>query len=336
MVTYILLIAVANLGLGFALAVCLSRQQPAARALTAPVCTQPAAGSSAAVASDPFVVAPENEAGATETEDAAAQCDAPMESAVSVADEEPSAALSEPDIAGEPAHREPSPAESSLVALPTAGRHYEDVLTEVADDLRSPATSPSPQWLEDAGESQRTDPVTGLADRVGLESELARWWNQDVQRVRRLSAAMIDLDHFARLNENGGPNLGNQMLRAVATLLSAESHGNPFLSRYGGQQFVILFPDSGVREAMSIVEKVRQTIEATEFQAATRTARITLSCGLTESTAEDTSQSLLDRLESTVGEAKRYGRNRTFVHEGKYPTPVVPPNLALQPQTFDL
>ena len=257
-----------------------------------------------------------------------------MESAVSVADEEPSAALSEPDIAGEPAHREPSPAESSLVALPTAGRHYEDVLTEVADDLRSPAASPSPQWLEDAGESQRTDPVTGLADRVGLESELARWWNQDVQRVRRLRAAMIDLDHFARLNENGGPNLGSQMLLAEGHIALGGKPRQSVPVRSAGSSLSSSFP-TGLREAIASWKR-SATIEATEFQAATRTARITLSCGLTESTAEDTSQSLLDRLESTVREAKRYGRNRTFVHEGKYPTPVVPPNLALQPQTFDL
>ncbi len=444
MVTYILLIALVNLGLGFALAVYHGRQRPAMVPSAPWVPPQPRVEAPAAATGDLFPVVTEEEPVCTETEDASEESGTSCQPSDAAPDQEPSPTASAPDGTDEVLRREPSPGESSMLALQAGVRDYEETMLEVSDDLRSPDSSPTAEWLEsrikaldrvneqyleqrntaygcfrdlhrdvgeysaisgdvqeamdrqsrqieesndrlgrldiraDLEESRRratveaerfveanhqvrdvldkamveiarheqwldaaggatdTDATTGLPNRTGLEAELARWWSKDVHRVRQLGAAMLDIDHFSRLNERCGQRFGTEVLGAVAKLVSMETRGSSIVARYSGQQFVILFPDDDIREATSIVEKARQTIELTEFQTATQEAHVTLSCGVAEGNSQDTSESLFSRLEASVREAKRYGRNRTFVHDGKYPTPVVPPNLVLQPRTFTL
>lgn len=192
------------------------------------------------------------------------------------------------------------------------------------------------QRLQSISPSERTDPVTGICNRAGLEAALEQWWSKDPHRVRQLAVAMIDIDHFRQVNEQYGQFFGDEILRAIAQLLAMEVRGEMTVARYRGQTFAVLFPDSDVRRATGAVEKVRQVVETTLFQTRSHDARVTVSCGLTEAAANDASDTLFARLETTVQEAKRYGRNRTFVHDGKYPTPVVPPNFTLEQRTVVL
>ena len=178
--------------------------------------------------------------------------------------------------------------------------------------------------------SRLTDPLTELSNRAGLEACLADWWEKDPHRVRQLNAAMIDVDEFARVNERHGPQVGDQVLRAMASILTTESRNHLLAARYSGQRFVLLFPDVDLRFATNLVERIRQTLELTNLKYRDEDIRLTVSCAVTEIGHEDTSESLYTRSETTLHEAKRYGRNRTFVYEGRYPTPVVPPNFSLE------
>jgi diguanylate cyclase len=180
------------------------------------------------------------------------------------------------------------------------------------------------------------DRLTGLLNRTGLEAELARWWQADPQRTRALSAAMIDLDQLAEINDRFGHMLGDALLRAIAKLLDAEKRGNTAIGRISGQRFFVLFFDTDVRSATNSVERIRQMIEFTVLEHRQGEIRLTVSCGVTANAADDTSETLMERAEATLREAKRYGRNRTFLHEGKFPTPVVPPNFALEPRRITL
>jgi diguanylate cyclase (GGDEF)-like protein len=192
------------------------------------------------------------------------------------------------------------------------------------------------QWLGSSSTEMRTDTMTGISNRVGLEISLAEWWNRDPHRVRQLSLALVDLDHFAKVNERHGTTLGDEILRAVARLLSVESREGSVVSRCAGQRFAILLPDTDIRAATNAMEKVRQILETSVFRHGETEIRLTLSCGVTESMPKDASESLLERAETAIREAKRYGRNRTFIHDGKFPTPVVPPNFTLQERQIEL
>jgi diguanylate cyclase (GGDEF)-like protein len=175
-----------------------------------------------------------------------------------------------------------------------------------------------------------TDPLTELANRAGLEACLADWWDKDPHRVRQLNAAMIDMDEMGRLNERWGQDVGDRVLRATARILTAESRNHLIAARYSGQRFVLLFPDVDLRFATNLVERIRQTVELTLLKDRGEDVRVTVSCAVTEIRREETPETLYARAEATLHEAKRYGRNRTFFYEGKYPTPVVPPNFSLE------
>jgi len=184
--------------------------------------------------------------------------------------------------------------------------------------------------LESIDEVKRNDPLTELSTRARLEACLADWWAKDPHRARQLHAAMIDVDQFGRLNERHGQEVGDRILRAIAQLLAAESRNHLLIARFAGQRFLLLFPDVDLRFATNLVERIRQTIEMARLEYRKEEIRVTVSCAVTEVACQDTAAKLYARAETTLREAKRYGRNRTFVHEGRYPTPVVPPNFTLK------
>jgi diguanylate cyclase len=194
----------------------------------------------------------------------------------------------------------------------------------------------SENGVENSPPSVRVDRLTGVLSRAGFEAILAQWWQADPQHTRPMSVATIDLDEFAQINEQFGHRLGDELLRAVGQLLEAERRGEIAIARFSGQRFFLMFPDADLRSATNTVERIRQMIEITVVEHQQAEIRLTVSCGVTEAAAADTSEILFARAEATLREAKRYGRNRTFLHEGKFPTPVVPPNFALEPRRLTL
>lgn len=179
-------------------------------------------------------------------------------------------------------------------------------------------------------------PPSGVASRVDAETFLRDWWARDPQRVRPLSAAMLDVDRFSQINQQFGYRTGDDVLHALGQLLRAECRSDVVLARLSGQRFLLLFPDADLRAAVDTVERVRQTVALAHFWRGETEIRAMLSAGAVEATAVDTSDSLLSRADATLREAKRYGRNRTFLHEGKYPAPVVPPSLTITDKQITL
>lgn len=192
------------------------------------------------------------------------------------------------------------------------------------------------QRLGELHSATRNDPLTEIANRAGLEASLFEWWESDPQRVRQLCVAMIDIDYLAQINQEYGYRVGDQLLRTVAQFLKSECRGVGTVARFSGQRFLFLFPDTDIQVATNLVERVWQMIEMSHFHYHEFDIPVTVSCAVTGTTSEDTSDTLIARAEATLQEAKRYGRNRTFMHEGKYCTPVVPPNFSLEEKHITL
>mgnify|MGYP005839813279 CR=1 FL=1 len=190
--------------------------------------------------------------------------------------------------------------------------------------------------IDPAADSGPTDDLTGLSDRVSAERQLDTWLDGDPRRVRQLSAVMVDIDQFAQINARLGHRVGDRMLRALGHYFEAECQGHHTASRFAGQRFLFLLPDTDLRAAANFAERLRQCVELSEFRHQDELIRLTVSCAATSASAQDTTDRLVARLETTVREAKRYGRNRTFIHDGTYPTPVVPPRFALEARHVDL
>lgn len=173
------------------------------------------------------------------------------------------------------------------------------------------------------------DPLTEIMSRSALDFVLAEHWKKDPHRARIASLTVIDLDYFAKFNRNYGPSVGNRVLRALAQLIASESPADCHVARFAGQRFALLAIDRDLKQAVSDAERLRQTIETVQLEYGETDLEVTVSCGVVTATQDDTQETLYTRAIESVQEAKRYGRNRTFVHEGEYPTPVVPPNFTL-------
>lgn len=176
----------------------------------------------------------------------------------------------------------------------------------------------------------------GLIARTALEQKIAQWWKEDPQRKRPLALAVLEIDLFEQVGGRFGRDVAHRLVRAVTGIVLAEGGGHALASRCAEPRFGMAFPDADVRLAIYVVERIRQTIERAHFRCHEFDLRITLSAGIVPASPQDTLESLWQRAESALAEARRYGRNRVFVHEGRYPTPVVPPNLDLPEKSFDL
>jgi len=203
----------------------------------------------------------------------------------------------------------------------------EEAAIKVAEHEKPPAES---------DEAADRDGLTKICSRDELEARLLRWWRNDAKRARELSLAMVDVDRFTQVDQQYGRKVGDQILQAIVRLLEGENGGKGHVARFSAQRFVFMFPDAGARQATNIVERIRQTMEISRFKLKDSDIQITVSCAVSRSNKDDTLETLFTRLESTLQEAKRYGRNRTFLYEGSYPTPVVPPNFALEEKQISL
>jgi PleD family two-component response regulator len=93
---------------------------------------------------------------------------------------------------------------------------------------------------------------------------------------------------------------------------------------------LILFPDTLANNATSAVERVRQSIGATQFLHGAEAVPVTVTCAIAEAAKTDTTESILSRLEATLADAQTFGGNRTFLHDGRFAAPVAPARFCLE------
>ena len=155
-----------------------------------------------------------------------------------------------------------------------------------------------------------TDALTGLPNRFAYEERL----EQEYERWKRygspLSIVIVDVDRFKRINDTYGHQAGDKALRIIARELSLATRKTDFIGRYGGEEIVILMPETTAEAAMNAAEKLRQRIENCGFHFREKKVTITVSCGLSEYREGDTPESAFERADQALYEAKKRGRNR--------------------------
>jgi diguanylate cyclase (GGDEF)-like protein len=179
----------------------------------------------------------------------------------------------------------------------------------------------------------QVDSLTGLLNRSGMEIVLHEWWRDDIARQRLVSVVLIDLDGCARLNERIGTRKCDRLLMTFGKLLDEmvpKDRGYNHLARFTGQTFALFCGDTGPRNAMSLAERIRQTIAAASFSVGDDELEVTASCAVTEVQKDDTPERLHKRLLKTLQSAKNAGRNCTALDEGQGPTLVEAPQFQVK------
>lgn len=128
----------------------------------------------------------------------------------------------------------------------------------------------------------------------------------------KLALVMIDLDHFKRINDTYGHNIGDFVLKEFASLVKSSVREADLFARWGGEEFVLLLRNAGCDEAFGVGEKIRKLLESEELGEA---GKVTCSIGITEVLIEDTLVSAIERADNAMYTAKECGRNRTIACE---------------------
>ena len=118
------------------------------------------------------------------------------------------------------------------------------------------------------------------------------------------------MDHFKALNDRYGHAAGDRALKAISDVLAGALRESDFLARHGGEEFVALLPKTGRDAAANVAEKLRQAVEALQFQYRDQRVAVTVSCGGAEFRPGDTPASVFERADGALYRAKQAGRNR--------------------------
>ena len=169
--------------------------------------------------------------------------------------------------------------------------------------------------LDNSLELAVTDQLTGLHNRRYMIGQLEAL----VQRAQRggapVAALLIDIDHFKKINDSFGHDVGDEVLREFAVRLATNVRAIDLPCRYGGEEFVIIMPDTSATDAGRIAERIRRYISGSPFRVAggSELLTVTISIGVAATLGEgDHAEALLKRADEAVYEAKAAGRNRVI------------------------
>ena len=157
-----------------------------------------------------------------------------------------------------------------------------------------------------------TDELTGLYNRRYFERHLSLMLEKAQQQDRDMAVMLIDMDYFKAVNDTHGHDTGDAVLREFADRLRRNIRGVDLACRFGGEEFVVLMPDTDWRQAQGVAERVRQAVAEKGFATGERRPlQLTISVGLALNESEtDTPEIMLKRADIALYRAKREGRNR--------------------------
>ncbi|MDJ0761870.1 MAG: GGDEF domain-containing protein [Myxococcota bacterium] len=154
------------------------------------------------------------------------------------------------------------------------------------------------------------DPLTGLNNRRTLETQLARKFAQAKRNKLPLTVAIADIDYFKRVNDTFFHQVGDEVLKIVAQIFTDNLREYDVVSRYGGEEFVVLLYDTSLEAGTRICERIRRAIETYEWQKLAVGLTVTISFGLSINNRFDHHEKMLSFADKKLYEAKQNGRNQ--------------------------
>lgn len=167
------------------------------------------------------------------------------------------------------------------------------------------------------------DGLTGLYTKTYFTERL----NEEFERAKSnkfpLSIAIIDIDHFKRVNDTYGHLAGDMFLRQLAVILRKRFRVTDIISRYGGEEFAVLMPHTPLNESFMILEEVRKLVEKEKFFIPVESyqpirIKKTVSIGLTEFTDENSTDEFIQKADNALYKAKNSGRNKVIIYKENY------------------
>ena len=163
--------------------------------------------------------------------------------------------------------------------------------------------------------SANTDPLTGLFNRRHMTIELTQHRKMIMRYEQTNSLILIDIDYFKKVNDKYGHNGGDEILIQFSKLLKDGLRSTDIISRWGGEEFLVLTPFTAVKDAAIAAEKLRKMVEAYTFKAAGHKAHLTITCGVAGIHQSMPIEDALKQADKLLYEGKDSGRNRVMLQK---------------------
>lgn len=189
-----------------------------------------------------------------------------------------------------------------------------DYFSEVSKNLQTP-TMIELHVLEETRKVSRSDGLTGLFNRRFFDDSLEGEINRAIRYNGSFSLIFFDLDKFKNLNDTWGHQAGDLTLKRVAEILILEKRTEDIACRYGGEELVLILPETEKINALVIAERIRQKVEELELVYDGKSFGVTLSGGVASYPADaQDAKSLVHAADVALYQAKESGRNRVYLH----------------------
>ncbi|MGA2254153.1 MAG: diguanylate cyclase, partial [Thermoguttaceae bacterium] len=211
-----------------------------------------------------------------------------------------------------------------------ANEHLKRRLAETENRLREQT-----KIIEAQATEVRTDSLTHVVNRRGFDEELHRRFSESKRHGAPLSVVMLDLDQFKRLNDEHGHQAGDEVLRGVGGVLIQTMRCSDLVSRYGGEEFAIILPNTPLEDALLAAERARHAIERKQLRFEGKDLRVTASLGVAQLRSSENTPLLVRRADEALYASKRAGRNKTHWHDGRSVRPASYHNASDRPDAAD-
>lgn len=155
-----------------------------------------------------------------------------------------------------------------------------------------------------------TDKLTGVANRHLFTMLFQQAYSQSRRSNSHLSAIMCDIDYFKQVNDSYGHPAGDVVLKTMAQTIKHSLRESDILFRWGGEEFLVILPESDLEMARQVAEKIRQQVENQEVMFSRQSISVTISLGVATLSATESRENLLARADQALYAAKEMGRNR--------------------------
>ena len=170
--------------------------------------------------------------------------------------------------------------------------------------------------LEKVRAESKTDPMTGLLNRKGLDTELTALCNEPEFENQEHCLLIGDIDKFKSINDNYGHLFGDKVIKIVATALKKITKGKDLVARFGGEEFVMILPDTNLDGAAAVAENIRASLQNGRVynpKSGEEIERITISLGVTPMGVGEAIETVIERADAALYRAKEGGRNRVEI-----------------------
>ncbi len=169
--------------------------------------------------------------------------------------------------------------------------------------------------LQEMGERVHEDHLTGILNRRGLDSAFERETSRSIRHKTPLCFAFLDIDNFKQLNDTHGHKVGDDALIYLVESVKDATRPEDVVSRYGGEEFAILLPNTNLEEAVQILSRIRRNLTKKFFLHENRRLLITFSAGVAQLQVGESQESIFKRADEAMYRAKKSGKNRILIAE---------------------